>query len=220
MSDASRIGELPDWMYLLHEFYAVYRYQSAGGSRRIRTHMRTVREQISKALAADAPLHFVPPESKPVCAHLGRSLDNGERDRMASVVKAVAKLRDYLTWRHGYDCMPRGFENRYAFAEILGPRGPVVFPDLTLGLVLFAPRTTYLAHHHEGITESYVCLSGAASQNDAGVYVPGAMILNQPGHEHAITTSDREPVLLAYAWTGSREALAEQKMMFSRRPRR
>jgi dimethylpropiothetin dethiomethylase len=73
-----------------------------------------------------------------------------------------------------------------------------------LGLVLFAPKTTYPAHAHKDITESYICLSGATSENDAGVYVPGSMIINVPEHKHAITTSDREPALLAYAWTGAR----------------
>lgn len=218
--DDIRASDHPDWMYLIHEFYAIYRYHSAGGSKRIRTHMRIVREQISRCLAGDPPLRVMLPETKPVCAHLGRSLDNGERDRMASVVKAVEKLHHGLVWRHGYETMPRDFEKKYAYAEVLGPRGPVVFPGLTLGLVLFAPRTTYPAHYHQGITESYVCLSGAVSQNDAGVYLPGSMIINMPEHEHAITTSDHEPVLLAYAWTGSPEALANQTMVFSRRVRR
>jgi dimethylpropiothetin dethiomethylase len=50
-----------------------------------------------------------------------------------------------------------------------------------------------------------------------GVYVPGAMIINVPEHKHAITTSDTEPALLAYAWTGSSADLADQKMEFKRR---
>ena len=64
--------------------------------------------------------------------------------------------------------------------------------------MLFAPQCTYPAHKHEGITESYICLSGAASENDSGVYTPGSMILNLPGHKHRITTSDHEPALLSH----------------------
>ena len=44
----------------------------------------------------------------------------------------------------------------------------------------------------------------------------GAMIINVPEHKHSITTSDTEPALLAYAWTGNSGDLADQKMEFSR----
>ncbi len=82
--------------------------------------------------------------------------------------------------------------------------------------MLFAPGTTYPTHSHHGITESYVCLSGAISENHVGVYAPGSLILNPPEHPHRITTSDREPSLLAYAWVGSSDDLIYQKMSFSR----
>jgi dimethylpropiothetin dethiomethylase len=98
----------------------------------------------------------------------------------------------------------------------MGPAGPVLSEELVLGLVLFAPGTTYPTHRHQGITESYFCLSGAISENDVGVYAPGSLILNPPEHPHRITTSAQEPSLLAYAWVGSPESLANQKMAFSR----
>ena len=59
-------------------------------------------------------------------------------------------------------------------------------------------------------------LSGTVSQNDEGVYAPGSMIYNPAGRRHRITTGRRDPVLLAYAWIGPREALSGQKMRFSR----
>ena len=51
----------------------------------------------------------------------------------------------------------------------------MICENLTLGIVLFAPRTTYPAHAHYGVTGSYISLSGATSENDRGVYVPGAI---------------------------------------------
>jgi len=54
------------------------------------------------------------------------------------------------------------------------------------------------------------------SQNDAGVYAPGSLIFNPPGHMHRITTADREPCLLAYCWVGTAEDLRHQEMAFSR----
>lgn len=214
-----RLSEYPDWGYLLNEYLMAYRHGPAGGSKKIRSHMRLVRERLSKCLASDPPIDLPVPVTKPVCAHLGRALDNGERDRMGSFVRAVEKVRDQLHWEYGYQSMPKGLERKYAYTDLLGPKAPVRCEGVTLGLVLFAPKTTYPAHSHKGITESYICLSGATSENDAGVYVPGAMILNGPGFEHSITTSDREPALLAYAWIGETDDLAEQQMVFSRKPR-
>ena len=112
--------------------------------------------------------------------------------------------------------MPKGLAGKYAFAELAGPSGPVVIDDVILGLVLFAPSCTYPAHAHDGLTESYVCLSGAVSENDAGVYGPGSLIFNPPGHVHRITTASSQPSLLVYAWAGPPEKLAGQKMTFAR----
>lgn len=217
MTEPQRLTDVPDWGYLLAEFDSAYRHRSAGGSKVIRSHMRVVRERLSRCVSIKPEVRFDAPATLPVCAHLARALDNGDRDTMSSMVRAVDKIKDALTWQYGYEKLPRHLTNRYAFADILSPNGPVVCDDLTLGLVLFAPKTTYPAHAHSGITESYICLSGATSENDAGVYVPGSLIINLPEHKHAITTSDREPALLAYAWTGAPEDLAHQTMVFSRR---
>jgi dimethylpropiothetin dethiomethylase len=92
--------------------------------------------------------------------------------------------------------------------------------ELILGLVMFTPRTTDPTHCHQGITESYFCLSGSISEHDVGVYAPGSLILNRPDHPHRITANEREPALLADAWVGHPEKLPTQKMTFSRQPRR
>lgn len=213
----SHISHHPDWHYVLQEFDYVYRFGSAGGSGEIRRHLREVRRRISRCVAGNPRVEFHAPETKPVCAHLGRALDNGEQERTQSFIRALAKISDNLIWQYGYDKMPRSLEKKYAYAELLGPRGPVICDDLILGVVLFAPKCNYPAHSHTGITESYFCLSGSVSENHAGVYPPGSLILNKDGHEHAITTSDTEPVLLAYAWVGETEVLNGFDMKFSRK---
>ena len=125
-------------------------------------------------------------------------------------------MKDNLIWRYGYEKVPRGLRASYGYAEFCGPNGPVVTEEVILGVVLFAPGCTYPAHAHKGITESYVCLSGAVSENHQGVWAPGSLIFNPPEHMHRITVSDREPALLAYAWIGPKEELVGQKMVFSR----
>jgi len=214
-----RLSDIPNWLYLLREYYEMYRRSSAGGSDRIRSHQRSVRETISKAIDANPPISLPEPITKPVCAHLKRALDQGRLQRTATMIRAVEGVSDKLAWLYGYERMPRGLSGKFAYTEIMGPSGPVVFDSLILGLVLFAPKCVYPAHSHDGLTESYYCLSGAVSENHDGVYAPGSLIFNPPGRNHRITVDAREPCLLAYAWKGPAKILATQKLSFSRQGR-
>jgi dimethylpropiothetin dethiomethylase len=73
------------------------------------------------------------------------------------------------------------------------------------------------SHAQDGIIESSVCQSGAVSENHLGVYATEAMIFSPPGQRHRITVSNREPTLMAYAWMGPKDKLADQKMVFWRK---
>ncbi len=211
------LADLPDWRYLLREYYELYRGLSAGGSPVIRAHQRAVRIAINGVTKSNPPIASLPPTERPVTAHLRRALDNGRQERNAAVVRAIAAVQGSLSWQIGYERPPHGLERKYAFAEFAGPSGPVITDRVILGVVLFAPGCTYPAHAHRGISESYICLSGAVSENHQGVYGPGSLIFNPPGHTHRITVSDWEPALLAYAWSGPPEELANYRMVFSRK---
>mgnify|MGYP000049372305 CR=1 FL=1 len=76
------LSEQVNWYHALREFWSIYRFNSVGGSKPIRSHKREVR--ILKRVVAD------------------------------------------LEWKHGYKRMPRGLQSKYAYAELLDPRGPVV----------------------------------------------------------------------------------------------
>lgn len=210
------LRDAPNWRYLLQEYEELYRYLPAGGSERILSHQRKVREAIGRLLRHNVAVQLQPRAEKPVTAHLRRALDEGRQGVLAPVVRALDALDSQLSWQYGYQKVPKGLTNSYAYAELAGRNGPVVSDEIILGVVLFAPSCTYPAHAHQGITESYVCLSGAVSENHQGVYVPGSMIFNPPDHLHRITVGDREPALLAYAWIGAKEDLHEQKMVFTR----
>jgi dimethylpropiothetin dethiomethylase len=207
----------PDWRYVLQEFHDHYRAQSSGGSEPIRAHQRKVRAKITQLLRSDPAVLRLPTDRLPVVAHLRRALDGGKADHGASIVRAIDAVAESLRWQYGYDRVPRGLATKFAFAEFAGPSGPVECRELILGIVLFAPGCVYPAHAHAGISESYVCLSGAMSENHQGVYGPGSLIFNPPGHMHRITVSDREPTLLAWAWEGDPASLAGNKMTFSRK---
>lgn len=220
MADQPRLQDRPDWLYLLRDYFELYRRLSAGGSVKIRSHQKIVRDSINRVIKANAEVHEHAPVSKPVTAHWRRALDNGRMERHAPFIRALESVQAHLVWQYGYEKVPRGLERTYAYAELVGPTGPVITDEVILGLVLFAPGCTYPAHAHDGISESYICLSGAVSENDQGVYAPGSLIFNPPEQRHRITVADQNPALLCYAWTGMREKLANQKMVFSRGPKK
>lgn len=212
-----RLADTPDWRYLLKELYELYRHLPSGGSDRIRSHQRAVREAINRAMRANPIVHPQPSAQLPVTAHLKRALDEGRMDRMSPSIRALESVASELSGQYGYEKLPKGLARAYGYAELAGPKGPVRTTELILGIVLFAPGCTYPAHAHSGITESYICLSGAVSENHQGVYAPGSMIFNPPEHLHRITVGKDEPALLAYAWMGTPAHLEEQVMVFNRK---
>lgn len=215
----ARLADNPNWIYLMREFDALYRHGSAGGSSAIRSHRKRVRDRLSATMAKNPEFLSRGRETKPVTAHLPRALDLGERGAMQGMARALREIKEALTWEYGYDKLPKSLVAKYAYCEVMGPRGPVRSDQLILGFVLFAPNTTYPQHSHQEIEESYISVSGAWSENNAAVYAPGSLILNRSGDEHRITTGDRDPCLLAYAWTGPTERLEEPSMKMSS-PRR
>lgn len=219
-TDAPLLQDVPNWGYLLQEFAELYRRGKAGGSARIRSHQRAVRESIGRTLAANPRVLHRQPEEKSVTAHLQRAFDQGRREATQSIIRAIEAIASELTWQYGYEKVPPGLGKKFAYAEFAGPHGPVLTAELILGVVLFGPKCTYPAHTHEGLTESYYTLSGAVSENDEGVYAPGSLIFNPPGRMHRITVGDNEPSLLAYAWHGPIDKLADQKLVFKRATRK
>lgn len=212
---AERLMDCPNWLYLLREFDSLYRHGSAGGSPAIRGHRKRVRDRLSSAMASNPAMIRRASQTKPVTAHFPRALDLGERAAMQGMARALREVRDELRWEYGYERIPKALSQKYAYCEILGPHGPVTCDSLILGFVLFAPNTTYPQHSHDGIEESYISVSGAWSENNSAVFAPGSLILNRSGDEHRITTGDRDPCLLAYAWTGPEARLAKPDMKLS-----
>ncbi|WP_238370317.1 dimethylsulfonioproprionate lyase family protein [Heliomarina baculiformis] len=210
-----QLHSAPNWTYLLREFDTLYRHGSAGGSRPVRSHRKRVREKIAGLLDRDPPFHHRDPENKPVVEHLGRAFDLAETTVMRGLSRALSRVSHQLTWEYGYERLPKTLEKKYAYCEVVGPKGPVVNDTLILGFVLFAPKTTYPQHSHQEIEESYISIAGAWSENDTAVYAPGSLILNRTDQKHRITTGDIDPCLLAYAWVGPAERLSAPGMKFS-----
>lgn len=99
---------------------------------------------------------------------------------------------------YGYERLPKHLSEKFAYAELVGPHDPVISHRLILGLVLFGPGSAYPAHSHDGIAESYFCLSGSVFKNDARV--------DAPGRNRRITVAAREACFLDCAWVGSQKS--------------
>ena len=93
------LRDMPNWRYLLQEYDELYRYLPAGGSDRIRSHQRKVREAISRLLKRNATIRLQPRAEKPVTAHLRRALDEGRQGVLAPVVRAFDALDSQLSWQ-------------------------------------------------------------------------------------------------------------------------
>lgn len=215
----AKLKDHPDMAYYLRDLRFTYLERSAGGSKAIRSHMKKARDALGKAIGGDPEILPENPERMPVCRHFSRAVDRGVPGPGENMLRALQRFEPRLRWGYGYERLPERLKNTYAFAEIMGPHGPVSAEGVTAGVVLLAPNSTYPSHSHHDITESYFVLSGALSQNDAGVYVPGSLIYNPPGHSHRLTTDRLEPCLLSYVWIGPPEALANQKMRFDAKGR-
>ena len=216
----TRLRDYPSWTYLLQEFYGIYARGSAGGSKAIRSHRKRVRDNLSYVIDSNPIVAHRQPLIKPVTAHLPRAFDLAASGPMAGMSRALERADTQLTWEYGYERVPQHLAQKYAYCEVLGPQGPILSERLTLGFVLFAPRTTYPQHSHLDIEESYISVAGEWSENEFAVFAPGSLILNKPGHEHRITTGDFDPCLLAYAWIGPSDKLAAPGMKFSKTRKR
>ncbi|WP_029897582.1 dimethylsulfonioproprionate lyase family protein [Desulfohalovibrio reitneri] len=199
----------------LRELLRFHREAPAGGSEPVRDHMRAVARELESVLRSDPAHHPPEPRAKPVCRHLPRLLECDHGGPTADALRAFGRLAPLLRWRWGYADTPEHLKPAFAYAEVLGPHGPVAAEHMVAGVVLLAPDTLYPDHFHQGITESYICLGGAVSRNDDGACAPGSLLFIPPDMVHRLATGPEAPCLLAYAWTGPPQDLASPRMAFA-----
>jgi len=207
-SESMTIAQHPAVYHLLKEIEQHYHTFSAGGSASVRRHMKCVRGELRQVLRASGTHNLHPPPrgqpTRPVVVHLERAVSSGLRERCGTITSYLSQVSPLLEFKHGYpqkNSRTR-LQERFAFADLVGPHGLIHSEDLSIGFVLLAPGTTYPEHAHHHVNESYITLSGTWSQNDQGVFTPGSLVFNDALRPHRITTSQAEPVLLLYAWEG------------------
>jgi mannose-6-phosphate isomerase-like protein (cupin superfamily) len=119
---------------------------------------------------------------------------------------ALAAAPDALAWHYHYAPRPgeADLSDRIAFAELIGPDGPLDAPDCRIGFTLMAPETLYPLHAHPAI-ELYLVLSGHArwtTPTSDRIVPPGDFVLHRSDEPHAMQTFGT-PLLALYAWRGA-----------------
>jgi quercetin dioxygenase-like cupin family protein len=121
---------------------------------------------------------------------------------LAPICTLAREAAPDMPWHYSYSGND-GLAVRIAFADVLGPEGPVRCSHLRLGLTLVAPHTLYPMHAHPA-RELYFVLSGRAEWTAGDVLrhpPPGAFVLHPSGVAHAMRTAD-EALLAVYVWRG------------------
>jgi hypothetical protein len=113
---------------------------------------------------------------------------------LVAVLDALSTLLPHVTWinRQAQPGQDDRFVERHRHGLITGPGGLFECSNLTLGLALMAPDTTYPFHHHPP-AEFYLVLSpGQWYREDVGWWSPGAggAVFNPPSCIHAMKSTD------------------------------
>jgi mannose-6-phosphate isomerase-like protein (cupin superfamily) len=136
-------------------------------------------------------------------------LDGMIRDALARsphpAAAAILAAQERLPWGTNpvADKMSPSAAAICAVCTLLSPDGPIVAPDLRLGLFYQRPNTYYALHQHDA-DETYVILSGQpvwTAGDDIRTRHPGEFIHHPSLMPHAFRTGP-EGLLALWRWSG------------------
>lgn len=148
---------------------------------------------------------FAAPPAQDYASILDAALAAAADFDLAAAAWALAPIKRKLPWAYHYEARSadEDLAKRIAFAELIGPDGPLMAPDIRVGFTLMAPRTFYPLHAHPAV-ELYWVMSGHAewtTPNREQITPPGRFVLHRSNEPHAMRTFD-EPLLALWVWTG------------------
>ncbi|MCV2867414.1 dimethylsulfonioproprionate lyase family protein [Defluviimonas sp. WL0002] len=168
-------------------------YQSEG---------RTEAERTARALTTTPAQHAFLPQ--PPC-----ELDAMMRALLATsdhpAAQAILDAQHLIPWGTNpvADRMSDTAASICAVTTLMGPEGPILTPDLRLGLFYQRPDTYYALHNHDA-DETYVILAGSAlwtAGDDIRVRKAGDYIHHPSLMPHAFRTGS-EGILALWRWSG------------------
>ena len=116
--------------------------------------------------------------------------------------------RGALAWGAAYpelagDSRYDAFRSAYAYAELVGPRGPVVTDRLSAFITIQGPGVLYPPHAHPAPEVYWVAAGTARWRRGHEGWVtrpPGSFIFHRSGLPHS-TQTENEPLLALAFWT-------------------
>ncbi len=141
---------------------------------------------------------------------VARAVEVGRQSSVAGIATHLLPVHASLPWVYHYPRLADDDRSsRIAFAELIGPDGPLQAPDCRVGFTVMAEGTTYPMHSHPAV-ELYLVIAGHAqwcTPTSDRIMPPGELVLHRSSEPHAMQTFD-EPLLALWGWTGEINAPA------------
>jgi mannose-6-phosphate isomerase-like protein (cupin superfamily) len=138
-------------------------------------------------------------------ATLDSAIASCNADETAATCRDLLNVRSLLPWTYHYAARAgeETLATQIAFAELIGPDGPMSAPHSRVGFTLIAPNTSYPMHAHPAV-ELYWVMSGHAlweTPTTKHIVPPGEFVLHRSNEAHAMRTFDG-PLLALWGWSG------------------
>ncbi|MFQ6547721.1 dimethylsulfonioproprionate lyase family protein [Aestuariibius sp. 2305UL40-4] len=143
--------------------------------------------------------------------HMQNALAAAYAEGPCPIVDALRLCIGVTPWETYYadSVWSQPFLHEFASGELIGPNGFFPSSDVSLGLFLLGPNTTYTEHAHTS-SEVYYILCGTVTYRigdpqSPRTAKPGDLIYTAPNERHDIQTGDT-PMLAVYTWKGDPSA--------------
>lgn len=143
---------------------------------------------------------------KPVCRHLLEALMSASAVE-PELSAALTTLAPHLSWvqSSGYTdaLLGDGFDDNYAWFEVIGDDGFFPGSDFKFGCLLLGPHRHYLDHYHPAPELYWPLTNGSKWKKGDSDYIDraqGTIIWHPSMTVHATITTE-EPLLAAFVWT-------------------
>jgi len=147
----------------------------------------------------------IEPTHLPAADFLGEAIANTDQQARA-LAEPFEQHKSRLHWEQSYikedEVVPDAMLEGYAFAEIIGQRGPFVSDRIRAGIGIWGPDIVYPRHQHQA-EEVYVVLAGAAEfiigVAEEARCGAGDVVFVESNTPHGFRTTDQSLVVY-YLW--------------------
>jgi mannose-6-phosphate isomerase-like protein (cupin superfamily) len=164
--------------------------------------LRKLNDTLRSAVSRE---HFGAASMHDYNAMLDAAVASSSDHNTAEPCRKLLAVRSLLPWTYHYAARAgeETLASRIAFAELIGPDGPMSAPHSRVGFTLIAPHTSYPMHAHPAVELYWVMAGHALWETEAAKHIapPGEFVLHRSHEAHAMRTFDA-PLLALWGWSG------------------